>query len=322
MKSRIERQVGDVTRQRKFMIRVVMFDLGLTLIDGHNRPFDHVRQALTAIASFKLADGKPLRSCLVSDFAMATSPITAQKVRALFNQYLGILDQTGLRPFFEPVQRRVTLSTQAGVLKPDRALFERALRRLRVKATLEECLLVTENGAHIKAVRNRLHMSALQFRAAESRHFDFEDWSQAPAMIAHLIDQRPERNMHLATKAYLASTGIELSSLEPTSESGRFKVSGQMWCPVVLPGVVDVQAVHISVPVEGELTRGRKGEIHSSVSRPTEEQIAEATAFVASLAAHGQIAQRGAIRATGATHEIATDGNGRRRLMRKRFSAL
>jgi hypothetical protein len=304
------------------MIHVVMFDLGLTLIDENNLPFDHVRDALTAIASFKTADAKPLRSCLVSDFAMATPPTTAQKVRVLFNQYLGVLDQAGLRPFFEPVQKRVTLSTQAGALKPDRAVFETALRRLQVKATLEECLLVTENASHIKAVRNRLHMHALQFRAAGSGHFDFKDWSQAPAMIAHLIDPRHEANMQVAIKAYLTATGIELSNVEPTGEPHTFKVSGQMWCPVVVPGFADLQTVHVSLPVNGELTLGPKGELCTNVGRPTEEQIAEATAFVSSLAAHGQIALRGATRAASTTHEIATDDKGQRRLMRKRFSAL
>jgi len=304
------------------MIRVVMFDLGLTLIDGNNQPFDHVREALAAIASFKTADAKPLRSCLVSDFAMAPPPLTAQKVRVLFNQYLGVLDQTGLRPFFEPVHMRVTLSTQAGTLKPDRAVFETALRRLQVKAMLEECLLITENAAHIKAARNRLHMHTLQFRAAESGHFDFKDWSQAPAMIAHLIDPRQEANMQVAIKAYLATTGIELPNLEPTGEPHIFKVSGQMWCPVAVPGFADLQTVHVSLPVDGDLTRGPKGELHSSVSRPTEEQIAEATAFVGSLAAHGQIASRSATRAAGTTHEIATNDKGQRRLVRKRFSTL
>ena len=128
--------------------------------------------------------------------------------------------------------------------------------------------------------------------------------------------------MRAAIKAYLAVRGIELSSLAPTSKPGRFRLSGQMWCPVMLPGFADLQAVHVSVPVEGELTSGPKGELHSNVSRPTEEQIADATAFVGSLAAHGQIAQCGGTRGAGATHEIATDDKGQRRLVRKRFSAL
>jgi FMN phosphatase YigB (HAD superfamily) len=84
---------------------------------------------------------------------MATPPITPKKIRPLFEEYLEVLDQTGLRPLFEPVERRVTLSTHANAFKPDRAMFETALRRLRVRATLDECLLITENTAHIKAAR-------------------------------------------------------------------------------------------------------------------------------------------------------------------------
>ncbi len=86
------------------MIRVVMFDLGMTLVDGERHPFPHVTDALTAIADFKTGDGKPLRSCLVSDFTMPTKPVTDAKVTALFEEYLAILDQTGLRRFFEPVK--------------------------------------------------------------------------------------------------------------------------------------------------------------------------------------------------------------------------
>ena len=59
------------------MIRVVMFDLGLTLIDAHDRPFAHVPQALATIKAFKAADGKPLRTCLVSDFTMAEPPASS-----------------------------------------------------------------------------------------------------------------------------------------------------------------------------------------------------------------------------------------------------
>ena len=42
------------------MIRVVFFDLGLTLIDAQNRPFPHVEDALATIQSFKTADAKKL----------------------------------------------------------------------------------------------------------------------------------------------------------------------------------------------------------------------------------------------------------------------
>src|SRR3954471_19885226 len=95
------------------MLRVVIFDLGETLIDGARRPFPHVKETLTVISRFVSEDGKPLRSCLVSDFTMLPAGATPAKVAAVFNDYLAILDATGLRPFFEPVKQRVTISTQA-----------------------------------------------------------------------------------------------------------------------------------------------------------------------------------------------------------------
>src|SRR5262245_4716652 len=169
------------------MIRVVMFELGKTLIDGNDHPFPHVPEALTAIAALKTADGKPLRSCLVSDFDMPTPPVTAAKVTAIFNKYLMRLDGTGLRPFFEPVSKRVTLSTHAGVDKPDRRIFEKALQRLGADVRLNECLLITEEQEQVRVARNDLHMKALRFRKPPSPEFDFEDWSKAPALIAEFV---------------------------------------------------------------------------------------------------------------------------------------
>ena len=85
------------------MVRVVMYDLGLTLIDASNQPFPHVKDALTAIQKLVTSGSKPLLTCLVSDFTMPTLPPTAAKIKAIFDDYLEILDATGLRPLFEPV---------------------------------------------------------------------------------------------------------------------------------------------------------------------------------------------------------------------------
>jgi len=159
----------------------------LTLIDDKNRPFPHVEDALDAIAQFKTSDGHPLRSCLVSDFTMAAPPVTPAKVSALFNQYLSILDSTGLRHLFEPVKKRVTLSTHVGVLKPDRKVFEKALKRLGASVSLDKCLFITENANHVEKARKALKMHALRFRSAGSSKFDFDDWSEAPALIANLV---------------------------------------------------------------------------------------------------------------------------------------
>lgn len=302
------------------MIRVVMFDLGLTLIDAHDRPFEHVPAALAAIGKFTTGDGKPLRCCLVSDFTMATPPVTPKKVRPLFEQYLAVLDATGLRPFFEPVSRRVTLSTHANALKPDRAVFETALRRLRVHATLGECLLITENADHIAAARTTLGMQALRFVRNPSGPAEFGDWAQAPALVAHLVDPAHVANVHTAVEAFLAADGVELTSLE-RGAGGAFDAAGRVWCPVSVAGVGGQKPVHVAVPVYGKVTLDAHGGVHSHVATPADSDVAEAAAFVGSLATHGQIATEDSPSGAGATHEIVADDQGRQRLVRKRFSA-
>jgi beta-phosphoglucomutase-like phosphatase (HAD superfamily) len=299
------------------MIRVIMFDLGMTLIDDDRRPFPHVADALTAVSELKTGDGKPLRSCLVSDFTMATAPVTAAKVAALFKEYLAILDETGLRPFFEPVKKRVTLSTHAGVQKPDRRIFEQALQRLGADVALDACLFVTENAAHIDAARGTLGMATLQFGT------DFVDWADAPALIANLVAPHQQANVQAAIKAYLASRGIDVLTAEPAGSPDAMKISGQVWAPISVPGFEDLQHLQVAIPVEGTVTRGTKGEVRAAAPmQPSAEAIAEATSFVRSLATHGQIAGHAAKGSRGATHQIETDEKGNRRLVRKRFTAM
>jgi hypothetical protein len=307
------------------MIRVLFFDLGLTLIDSQNRPFLHVTDALETIQAFVTADGKPLASGLVSDFDMPTPPATPQKIRALFERYLSVLDTTGLRPFFEPVQRRITISPHAGVLKPDRKIFVTALARLKSKASLDECLLITEDGGHIRAVRSELHMHALQFRSGTSATSDFDDWLQAPAMVAHLLDPAGEQNVTAALRHHLrVSHGFDLQAVEPVTKAGKTtRVRGTLWKPVGESAGKELADVHAPFTLEGEVTRGPRGEVQAvRFAEPASSEVTEAASYVRSLARHGQI--EGAPPTTGqaATHDIETDDQGRRRLVRKRFRAI
>jgi hypothetical protein len=306
------------------MIRVVFFDLGLTLVDSHERPFPHVEEALQIIQSFRTAKGKPLVLGLVSDFDLPVPPATPAKIAAIFDRYVAILDQTGLRPFFEPVQRRVTLSTHAGVFKPDRKIFEVALRRLRSKTSLDECLFVTENRGHIRAARASLHMHTLQFRSGESAEFDFDDWLQAPPMIAHLVDPAGGSNAEAALGGHLRlSHGFALHTLDRSKRAGATAVRGILWRPVGASAGDDLADVHAPFTVEGEVTRGPAGEIRGvRLAEPTSTDVTEAASLVRSLARHGQIQGSAAVPASAATHDIETDDQGRRKLVRKRFRAI
>jgi hypothetical protein len=306
------------------MIRAVLFDLGLTLIDERNRPFPHVAEALRTIQLFTTAKGKPLAFGLVSDFDMPAPPATPAKISAIFDRYLALLDETGLRPFFEPVQRRVTLSTHAGVFKPDPKVFETALRRLRLKASLKECLFITGNRDHIRAARTRLHMSTLHFRSGGSPEFDFDDWRQAPPMVAHLVDPAGGANAEAAIRGHLSqSHGFELHTIDRSKRARATIVRGTMWKPVGASAGDDLADVHVPFTVEGEVTRGPAGEIRGvRLAEPASTDVTEAAALVRSLARHGQLRGSAPQPFGAATHDIETDDQGRRKLVRKRFRAI
>lgn len=305
------------------MIRVVLFDLGLTLIDADNRPFPHVAEALATIQSFTTAEGKKLLTGLVSDFDLPPPPPTPAKIKAIFSRYLAVLDGTGLRAFFEPVERRVTLSTHAGAFKPDRRIFEKALARLRSKASLKECLFITENQDHVRAARTTLGMSALRYRSPGSGAFEFDDWLQAPAMVAHLLGAAGGPNAEAALRHHLShSHGFDVQAVEGGRRGSTTTVRGTLWKAVGPSAGHELEDVHVPFPVEGEVTLGPGGQVRSvRLAEPAEPDVLEAAALVRSLARHGQLRGSGG-RAGAATHDLETDDRGRRKLVRKRFRAI
>jgi FMN phosphatase YigB (HAD superfamily) len=187
------------------MVAVLVLDLGGTLVDGQ-QAFAHVPQALAALRRFKGSSGDPLQLALVSDFLPADPP-TPAGVKARLTEYLALLDGFGLRTSFQPVGRHVTLSTHAGVNKPDRRVYELALDRLGTSAGLQDCISITEHAGHVAACR-ALGMQALRFGG------DFEDWAVAPLLVRHAIDPTSAHNTTLALAVWLAARhGRKLAGL-------------------------------------------------------------------------------------------------------------
>ena len=147
------------------MIRILLLDLGDTLAH-EDSVFAHVPEALETLRNFKTAEGKRLQLALVSDFLMPDPPVTPAKIEKLFQQYIEIVKQLKLSEFFKPFKRHITLSTHAGVRKPNRRIFELAITRLGLDATLRDCLFITENADHISRC-GKLGMATLQFGSGE-----------------------------------------------------------------------------------------------------------------------------------------------------------
>ena len=70
----------------------------------------------------------------------------------------------------------------------------------------------------------------------------------------------------------------------------------------------------------GEKIRLRDSDPGDTSLAPGDKE--EATHFVESLLTHGQIASESSVAPGDATHEISTDSEGRRYLVRKRFTAV
>ena len=280
------------------MVDVLVLDLGGTLVDG-SRPIPHVRAALTALRKFEGSSGRPLRLVLVSDFAPADPP-TPAGVRARFTEYLRLLDGFGLRRFFQPVARHVTLSTHAGTFKPDRRVYELALERLGGGVGLTDCLSITEDAGHVAACKD-LGMRALRFGG------DFTDWSEAPLLVRHLVDPKSAHNTSLALGVWLEATqGRKLAGLhgKPTEAGAglRLRPPGPAAAVVAFDGSGRVDALDWE---------------DSSVARH------ESASFSRSLHEQGQVAPPGAgPLPPGATHREEVGEQGKPVPRRERFSAF
>jgi len=310
-------------------IRVVMFDLGGTLVDAERRPFPHVREALAAIAAMKTGRGRPVECCLVSDFDIPRASAKAADERAIFKKYVAILESAELAELFRPFTRRVTLSMHVAAMKPDSVVFETAIRRLGIRASLRSALLITKNAKHIAAAR-KLGLASLQFASGSSRG-DFDDWSRAPLLVAGLLDGPRAANASRALAVALAPSGVRIRSAR-AGRSDRLRVELQLGS-----GAVPARSARRSAgrEVDVDVTLDARG-LPTAVAAVagSDETSAEVAAYVGTLLAHGRVAtarraaapgaasSRRAVLPPGATHELQQGPDGAPVLTRRRFSAI
>lgn len=169
------------------MLQVVMFDLGGTLVTGSPPALlPGVIPAIQAIQALPTGNSSSLQLCLVSNFTMPPTPATPVQVATLFDQYVALLANLGLKPLFEPVRRHVTLSTHCGVDKPDCRVFDMALLRLGLDVPFASCLFITEEAAHIAAAQ-QIGMKTIRFGAPGAAGVQLDNWSNGPQLVQGLL---------------------------------------------------------------------------------------------------------------------------------------
>jgi hypothetical protein len=297
------------------MIRALLLDLGGTLIGPDHAVFPGVPEALSVLDNLETQDHKPLITCLVSDFTMP-SPATPAAIGAAFAEYLGILDKTGLREFFEPVEQRVTLSTHAGANKPAAVVFETAFKRAGIDGPITDALFITENAGHVAACR-KLGMTALQFGV------DFKTWSAAPMLVAQLVGAPGTKNSTAVLAPLLAADhGMQLQSIDSIGPDG-IRGTARNLVKLNAPELGPLDGVHVELPVDLEARLDSAGRITGVKTNPRPGDVAEAIQQLQTLTANQQVGDGVADPASPVvpTHGLETDAEGRRILRRRRFTA-
>lgn len=163
-------------------MRIVLFDLGDTL-EHDDVLLPGAEETLKAIQTLSDWRNEPVAIALVSDYTDAETLAQATELR---EEYYSGLDRLGIRPYFEPVATHVTLSTDAGVGKPDPKIFEMAIGKLSPDAHFHQAFFVTENAAHVKAARE-LGMMAMHFRGPGQTKGEFKSLPELIPIIRQWI---------------------------------------------------------------------------------------------------------------------------------------
>lgn len=299
------------------MIRLALFDLGDTLIHS-NAALPHVREALRTISQFEMADGSSLRIGIVSDDAIPPPLFTEAEIVASESQFQDILSATGLSDLFDPFERRVTTSTRAGVNKPDRRIFERAIERSGVAASLGECLFVTEHIGHLAACKS-LGMNVIRFGSGPGIQPAFSDWRHAPPLIAATIGTPTSDNQFAAARFFLETTH-GLVGFEGARSGSTLRGQAQRLVDLHAPQLGPIDGLSVEVPVDVSVTLRPDGDVDQvQATSPASVDMSDAVTFVKSLLDNKQVALPNEPLGR-ATHAIELSADGKRRLIRRRYS--
>ena len=166
-------------------MKIVLFDLGDTLEDQERDVLlPGARKTLQAIQAMRDSSGKAPALALVSDFDMPESP---DEIPSIEERYFAILDDLGIRSFFEPVSKRVTLSTEVGVFKPDKRIFQAAVKKIDKHASFRDVVFITENLQHVKKAR-RLKIKAIHFKGPKQTEGDVKKLPDLIPLIEEFLE--------------------------------------------------------------------------------------------------------------------------------------
>lgn len=200
-------------------MKMVLFDLGNTL-ESQDVLLPGARETLQAIEAMRDHDGNAIALALVSDFFMPSRP---EEIPAIQQRYLDLLDDLGIRSFFEPTDERVTLSTTVGVFKPDRRIFDAVIEHSRLELTFRDIFFITENLEHVEAAR-LLGMRAVHFKGPGQITGEVDELLDLTRLIEEFLQIPTAR----ALLRMARSTALARCKLPPETHRARSDPAGSM----------------------------------------------------------------------------------------------
>ncbi|HEX8246854.1 MAG TPA: hypothetical protein VF599_01625, partial [Pyrinomonadaceae bacterium] len=201
-------------------------------------------------------------------------------------------------------------------------IFELAVERLGLNAGLDECLFITENAGHTDEAR-RLGIKTLLFGETDAED-GFDDWSEAPLLIAQMVSPESPNNLEGALRLRLAvEHDLELLFVSEKSEDGIIHGQVNKSLPLPVAESESRQSSVVTIPVNVEIEMNNQGRILAVNSEePDKETLDEAAHYIKTLDENKQISRRKGPLAQGETHRETVNEKGEKRIKRERFSAF
>jgi|SRR6476469_3652070 FMN phosphatase YigB (HAD superfamily) len=163
-------------------MKIVIFDLGNTL-EHNDKLITGAFETLSNIQKMYDDKNQPVMLALISDFLQANSQ---DEIKEIKEKYYKILDNLDIRPFFEPVNERVTLSTEIDVNKPEPRIFRYAIDKISKGLSFKEVIYITENKDHVIAT-NEMGINGIHFKGPGQKDGEIENLIDLIPKIQKLI---------------------------------------------------------------------------------------------------------------------------------------
>jgi hypothetical protein len=139
---------------------IVFFDLGDTLVRRSQNGYELIPNSLQTVREIgDLTDHNGdhiIRALVIDSHTKEEKPILDSIKENRKNMILSILNRTGLRDEFKPLDARMTLSSDIGFTKSENLdkFINIALAKINIEIGLENVILVTEEEDHITKAKS------------------------------------------------------------------------------------------------------------------------------------------------------------------------